>query len=566
MARFEITAPDGRRFEVTAPDGASQEDVLAYARTQFQTQGAKPGPDLKRELAKGTSATDAAIIGSGKMGSELWEGLQKGGMGIAAIMSQLLPERLKQAAQEELTKRLLAQEKRIRQEGGAQEYKHLEAEHPIATTVGEVAPLVASPMLRVAQGPGAGTAAVNAAASAAVPAAIQYGTPEEAAKRTALAASGGAAGSALTSGAVKVLGGIKNVLTPEAQRLAVLAEEKFGIPLDAAQKTGSKALQTMEAAMDSMPVTAGAQAAKKTGQRSAFTREVMKTMGETADEASPSVLQAGAKRIGGDFERIFGKVHVNLDDEAVQTSMGKVVQESVDTLTPDQARIVVKRVGELLDKIDDNGAVAGKAYQAWRSSVQKQAMGTNDKWLGTQLRNLYRTVDQAAYKAAAEVGEDTALGTARGQYKNMKIIEELAGKTEDGILSPKLLREAVKKRVPDYAEGGGGDIAELARIGRKFIADQVPTSGTSERQLAQTLLTGGAVGGGTFMLTEDPGKAMAYGAGAMALPKAVQAALNSGAGQTYLSKGLRQLTPIEQALLDRMARLGTLGLVQPPAE
>jgi hypothetical protein len=35
MARYEITSPDGRRFEVTAPDDAGQDDVLAYAQSNF---------------------------------------------------------------------------------------------------------------------------------------------------------------------------------------------------------------------------------------------------------------------------------------------------------------------------------------------------------------------------------------------------------------------------------------------------------------------------------------------------------------------------------------------------
>lgn len=35
MARFEITAPDGRLFEITAPEGASQAEVLAYAQQNF---------------------------------------------------------------------------------------------------------------------------------------------------------------------------------------------------------------------------------------------------------------------------------------------------------------------------------------------------------------------------------------------------------------------------------------------------------------------------------------------------------------------------------------------------
>jgi hypothetical protein len=38
MAKYRITAPDGRTFEVTAPDNATQDQVLAYAKQQFAAQ------------------------------------------------------------------------------------------------------------------------------------------------------------------------------------------------------------------------------------------------------------------------------------------------------------------------------------------------------------------------------------------------------------------------------------------------------------------------------------------------------------------------------------------------
>ena len=538
----------------------------AWASAPLVREAAPDAAAAKRALAEQTGAGEAFTVGAGKMGSELYEGGKKSLGGIAAIMSELLPERLKRAAQEEISKRLLAQEQRIQKEGGAKEYQALAEAHPIATTAGEVAPLIAAPMLRVAQGPGAGAAAINAVASAAVPAAVQYGTPEEAMQRTALAAGGAGVGSGVASGVGKVLRGVTNALTPETRRLVALAESKFDIPLDASQKTGSKALQTVDAVMDSMPVTSGTQAARKGAQKTAFTREVMKTLGENVDEATPATLAAASGRIGGDFERIFSKVKVNLDDEGVQGSIGKVLQEAFDQLTPDQARIVAKRAAEILDKIDDKGAVPGKAYQAWRTSVQQQVKATKNEWLGTQLRNLYRAVDDAAYKSAAEVSEDAALQTARGQYRNMKIIEPLIAKSEDGTISPKLLRQLVMNANKDFAKGGGGDLAELAKIGHKLVADQVPTSGSSERILAQNLLTAGAVGGGTFALTDDPQKAIGYGIGALALPKAVQAAIGSRAGQKYLTQGARQLSPLEQALLDRAARAGFLGLAQQAGE
>lgn len=38
MARYEITAPNGKRFEITAPDGATQDEVMSYAQSQFNEQ------------------------------------------------------------------------------------------------------------------------------------------------------------------------------------------------------------------------------------------------------------------------------------------------------------------------------------------------------------------------------------------------------------------------------------------------------------------------------------------------------------------------------------------------
>jgi len=63
MARFEITAPDGRLFEVTAPEGASQAEVLAYAQQNF---GQPTQPSIgQKALGVGEAALSA---GTGVLG------------------------------------------------------------------------------------------------------------------------------------------------------------------------------------------------------------------------------------------------------------------------------------------------------------------------------------------------------------------------------------------------------------------------------------------------------------------------------------------------------------------
>lgn len=63
MARFEITAPDGRLFEITAPEGASQAEVLAYAQQNFNQP--KPTSIGQKALGVGEAALTA---GTGALG------------------------------------------------------------------------------------------------------------------------------------------------------------------------------------------------------------------------------------------------------------------------------------------------------------------------------------------------------------------------------------------------------------------------------------------------------------------------------------------------------------------
>ena len=64
MPRYEISAPDGRKFEITAPEGATQEEVLAYAQSNFG-----PAPEETGILSGGISALARGISSFGDVGS-----------------------------------------------------------------------------------------------------------------------------------------------------------------------------------------------------------------------------------------------------------------------------------------------------------------------------------------------------------------------------------------------------------------------------------------------------------------------------------------------------------------
>jgi len=64
MATYEIKSPDGQTWEVTAPDSASEDEVLAYARSNFKSK--QPTDATKYDPTEGMSTTEKVLAGVGK--------------------------------------------------------------------------------------------------------------------------------------------------------------------------------------------------------------------------------------------------------------------------------------------------------------------------------------------------------------------------------------------------------------------------------------------------------------------------------------------------------------------
>lgn len=72
MAKYRITAPDGGMYEITAPDDASQEQVLAYAQSNYQKPAPKQEPAKSNGVMQGAGNTAAGLLrGAGSIGATL---------------------------------------------------------------------------------------------------------------------------------------------------------------------------------------------------------------------------------------------------------------------------------------------------------------------------------------------------------------------------------------------------------------------------------------------------------------------------------------------------------------
>jgi hypothetical protein len=387
--------------------------------------------DFQRADAKATTIPQSITIGAGRMSDRLMEGLKQSGYGVGAILSELLPDHLKQVAQDALAQKLLTQQQQ--QTENTARYKPLQDAHPVATTVGEAIPLAASPMLRVADGAGAlgECHECGHVGGAAVHDGVRDG-------RRARGAWSGCCGGRCGRFRRDKCGceGAKTRAEPVDARAAAArpgVAQDSGINLSAGQKTGNKFLQTLESTFESLPTTSGTATAEKQAQRTALTQAVMSRLGVNANEATDQTLGQARGKIGGDFDRIFSKVDVPLAPPEVMKSLGAVVQDANRNLVPEQARLVANRADDLLSKVDADGNVPGKAYQAWRSVVQKQAAGANGS-LKDSLRDLYRAVDGSAYDAAGKVGEADNLVQARARYRDLLTAEAAMKNVTDGLM------------------------------------------------------------------------------------------------------------------------------------
>lgn len=415
------------------------------------------------------------------------------------------------------------------------------------------------------------------------------GFDERAANAGTSAVIGGATGMAVPAavGAVgRVVQPVRSKLSDELMKLSRVAQSE-GIPLTAAQQTGSQPLRILESVFRNLPLTAGPQGAIDDAQRAAFNSAILKRAGIDADNASPDVLKKGFDRLGSEFNRL-GRSNTVTADTRLLDDLARIRDEVTRDLEPDQAKIVLRYIDDMTGSNGGRGvlspeiarnrvgttytsdglvgvkevpvfdeaatprAIPGTEYQKMRSDMTTRARDAGqDQALRSALKKPRNALDEAAERSISP--EDAqAWQEARRQYANLKTIEAAmnnrsAGAIE-GNIQPGALIGAVsnsaKGQGSSYARGGADDLNALSRIGGAFVRDNVPNSGTAQRLFYQGLLTGGA---GVYGGTDDPQSALTYAALSLGGPRAVQMAYNSAPVRNYLAN----------TVLDRIAAEGT---------
>ena len=379
----------------------------------------------------------------------------------------------------------------------------------------------------------------KAALTGATMGAAQPTLPEE--SKAFNIASGAALGGA-GQGAVNAIGRIAQPIVKNLSEIgqkSVQVLKDAGVPLDAAQATGSKVMQFAKRITSDNPFTGAENQAFSHVQNNAYTKAISKTMGEDAEHITPEIIQNAKTRLGENYDQLFERNGVrvtrNFSNELFD------LKNEAERILPKGEHAVTNIVNDIIDKSKANmGHLEGKQYQAFKrqlDALEKQG-GLSAHYAGELKDKLLEGLSNTVQKFGKE-GDIALLKTTNKQYGNMKKIEDIALKdAEEGHVSPSLLYNSLttkNKRNAFYQDDP--ELAKLAQAGKAILPEKGPNSGTAKRLAAQAAIPT-TLAAYDYAKEGDIGKALGVGASAYLIPKALQVGLNNPTFAKYLEKGV----------------------------
>lgn len=482
-------------------------------------------------------AAQAAWLGFGRMADKGLQGAKQMALTVAEAVGN-------KEATAELAR--MKETEQLRDEG----YAELEKQHPYATMAGEATPLIAMPM---------GGTLKAAAMIGALPGLASYGSTKERLTRGGAGALGGAGGYGVGKAIGAVVSPGMKAASPEAQRLAEVAERE-GIPLDVAQLTNNPVLQNTKAALTKLPWTATGQAIRAEKQSDAYGAAVLRKFGADGRAATPDVMGDSYARIGGNIEKAASDTALVLDDPAI-AKLAQVERQFLRRLPTDQKPVIRSYLDDLTNLIGKE--IPGDVYQRTRSELGKLAFETENSTVKAAAKGMQKLLDDA-FDRQASPDAVRRMHKAREEYAAYSTTADAVkrSRAQDGRLSPKQMYATAQGDIPGFERGAGGQFADLMRAGRQFLPDNIPNSGTPQQQAYMNLLTAGSLGGlgalGGHLSNGDPSSGAMLGLAGFGLSKSAQGLLNSPALTKYLTSKL--LEEEEKRLLAQMGgRIGLLG-------
>jgi hypothetical protein len=351
--------------------------------------------------------------------------------------------------------------------------------------------------------------------------------------RTLNTVSGGAlggAGNLIARGAGSLTGMAIDKLSDSASS-AVKALTDAGVPLDAAQRTGSMLWNRAKIMLGDNPITAGAQADFADMQQKSVNKAFLATTGENAaNKATPDVMNRIKTRLSNTYDDISSRTNVPYDN--IEHPLSNILDNARLRLNDTQFGVVNRNIDDILNKASQNGgAINGAQFKNIKMTLDKLSGGA-DSDVGEVARDIRQTMNDGLLKSASDAGNHAdvaALKQTNQQWRNMRTIEGAIDKEGSGDISPArlatIMNQKANRSVSIYGQGDTS-LSDLAKASNELLTNHTPNSGTVARlatQAALPLALGTAEG-----VKEGDWKGVAKGVAAgVALPKIGQKLLNA---------------------------------------
>jgi hypothetical protein len=230
----------------------------------------------------------------------------------------------------------------------------------------------------------------------------------------------------------------------QQQRNAMSAGESLGMRTTPGQASGSKALQQLEAKLESQPWSSGPFNARKAGNAAVVDKAFLKAIGEEGSQITDDVLQKADARIGSVFEEAAKKNNIVYDD-VLQNTLSGIEATAARELPDTEVGVLRKQFQNILDKAaENNGALSGRQYQAIRESLNRLSM-SKGSGAGYWARQIRESLDDALERSVGGKASQE-LRDARQQYRILAIaLNRTNAINGAGHVNPGVLSNAIKQ-------------------------------------------------------------------------------------------------------------------------
>jgi hypothetical protein len=208
----------------------------------------------------------------------------------------------------------------------------------------------------------------------------------------------------------------------EAQRRVMEAGRAMGMRTTPGQATGSRALQQMEAKLESQPMTSGPFNTIRDNNQRVLNRAVAHGIGENADVVDTRVLANADQRLGNIFESVRDQRVRQIAPQDFVTRM-QTINDEFEGLLPNGQTVgqhpLVQRFMRYAESGQANGEQLGGLTSKLSRAIHKEMTGpSGDREMGQALSQVKEYVDDLVEQGLN--GEQLqTYQTARTQYRNL---------------------------------------------------------------------------------------------------------------------------------------------------